>query len=150
MTELNFRRRLSIQSFTIYWTPVLVWMAVIFVGSSLTADSVTEHTRDLSPAFVSSYLRLVAAHMAEYAILAVLAYWAFKTFERLSLRGLWMSVLVFIAMYAVSDEFHQSFTPGRAPSVEDVIFDTLGGVAGLVFAELLSRRLRANRVSSSQ
>jgi VanZ family protein len=125
-------------------------MVVIFAGSSLTADTVTERTRDISPAFISSYLRLVAAHMAEYAILAVLAYWAFQTIESLALRTLWMAVIVFTTLYAISDEVHQAFTPGRAPSVEDVIFDTLGGTVGVIFAEILSRRLRASRASSSR
>jgi VanZ family protein len=141
---------MSIRSFFVYWAPVLVWMAVIFAGSSLTADSVTERTRDLSPAFISSHLRLVAAHMAEYAILAVLAYWAFKTIESLSLRALWLALIAFATLYAISDEVHQAFTPGRAPSVEDVIFDTIGGTVGVIFAEILSRTLRASRASSSR
>ncbi len=149
MTGPRNNRQPSIRSFFIRWVPLLAWMAVIFVGSSLTADSVTERTRDLSAAFISSYVQLILAHIAEFAILAVLANWAFKTIEGLTVRALWILVLVFTTLYAISDEVHQAFTPGRAPSLEDVIFDAVGGVVGLTFVQVLTRRLRAGRVSSN-
>jgi hypothetical protein len=147
--ELNVYRQLLMRSFFIHWTPLLVWIVVIFVGSSLTADSVTERTRELSPAFISSYVRLALAHVAEFAILAVLAYWAFRTIERLSFRALWSIVLVFTTLYAISDEAHQAFTPGRVPSLEDVLFDAIGGVVGITLSEVLARRQRGKRTSSS-
>ena len=33
-------------------------------------------------------------------------------------------------LYAVSDEFHQGFTPGRTPAVSDVLLDGAGAAAG--------------------
>lgn len=39
-------------------------------------------------------------------------------------------VVAFVFLYACSDEFHQSFVPGRGPSFKDVIIDTCGGVTG--------------------
>lgn len=136
------------RSFLIHWTPLLVWMAVIFIASSFTADAVTERTRELGPEFISSYVRLILAHVAEFAILAVLAYWAFRTVERPVPWVLWTSVLVFTTLYGVSDEVHQAFTPGRVPSVEDMIFDAGGGVVGLIFAEVLARSQK-NKPESS-
>lgn len=46
-------------------------------------------------------------------------------------------VTLLVALYGLSDEFHQSFVPGRSPSVADVIADTLGG---FVAAWFLRRR----------
>ena len=35
-------------------------------------------------------------------------------------------------IYAVSDEIHQSFTPGRSPRIADVYIDTLGVILGVL------------------
>lgn len=66
-------------------------------------------------------------HMAGYALLA-LAYWqgfGFKQEKR------WLAWLLAF-LYAMTDEFHQSFVPGRSPSVLDVlVFDNLGALISL-------------------
>lgn len=41
-------------------------------------------------------------------------------------------LVVFCLCFGVSDEFHQSFVPGRSVSGGDVIADTVGGVVALV------------------
>jgi VanZ family protein len=38
------------------------------------------------------------------------------------------------ALYGVSDEFHQSFIPGRFATVEDVVADSLGACFGVILA----------------
>jgi VanZ family protein len=66
-------------------------------------------------------------HSLGYAILGM-AYWRAFAFRD---RNLWLAwFLTFL--YAVSDEFHQSFVPGRHASIWDVlIFDNLGAAIGL-------------------
>ena len=60
------------------------------------------------------------------------------------LRGLggkrhWLAWLMAI-LFALSDEFHQSFVPGRNPSLWDVfLFDNLGALAGLFVFNQFSR-----------
>ena len=39
--------------------------------------------------------------------------------------------LSIVAFYAASDEFHQSYVPGRTGQVSDVFIDTSGGAIGL-------------------
>jgi VanZ family protein len=39
--------------------------------------------------------------------------------------------MALIVIYAVSDEFHQSFTPGREPKLRDVLIDTAGSFLGM-------------------
>jgi VanZ family protein len=41
--------------------------------------------------------------------------------------------LVFILLYAIGDEFHQSFVPSRTASLGDVTIDVLGGICGVVW-----------------
>ena len=41
-----------------------------------------------------------------------------------------LAILVSV-IYGASDEFHQGFTPGREPRVRDVVFDTIGAIAGI-------------------
>ncbi|MEG1807991.1 MAG: VanZ family protein [Cetobacterium sp.] len=45
-----------------------------------------------------------------------------------------IEVVAFVFLYACSDEFHQSFVPGRGPSFKDVFIDTCGGVTGSLLA----------------
>lgn len=46
----------------------------------------------------------------------------------------WMAVLI-VSLFGITDEFHQSFTPGRSVEVADWVADTLGAaVAVLVYA----------------
>lgn len=43
-----------------------------------------------------------------------------------------LEVVGFVMLYAISDEFHQSFIPGRGASFKDVCIDTLGGISGIL------------------
>ncbi len=69
-----------------------------------------------------------AAHLAEYAVLG----WLIQR-ARGDKRAWWQSWLIAI-LYAATDEFHQSFTPGRTPRVTDVMIDAVGAGVGLIMA----------------
>ncbi|MBQ8836205.1 MAG: VanZ family protein [Clostridia bacterium] len=72
------------------------------------------------------------AHFCMYATLG-----AFFTFASLYHKRAWLMhtllPVAFGALYAASDEFHQSFIPGRGPLFTDVILDSCGVLAGTVF-----------------
>lgn len=63
------------------------------------------------------------AHMLEYAILALLAYISFSKYV--------ISIIIVFG-YAMTDEFHQLYIPGRAGQFTDVLIDTTGGLIMLV------------------
>ena len=66
-------------------------------------------------------------HMTGYALLA-LSYWWALGFR----REKWWLAWAFAVLYAATDEFHQSFVPGRHPSIWDVlVFDNLGALISL-------------------
>ncbi|MEA3546467.1 MAG: VanZ family protein [Thermodesulfobacteriota bacterium] len=73
-------------------------------------------------------------HAIAYGVLAASTLFAvlppgrrvFRSRSRLMLTGL--GVVLFCLFYGISDEFHQSFIPGRESSLLDVAADTAGAV----------------------
>jgi VanZ family protein len=92
-----------------------------------------------------------AAHVTEYALLALLLYRALRrTLERSpetwcrQCAGWAFGITV---LYAASDEWHQSFVPSRDGSIHDVIIDGAGAALGLAlwYGWLLWRQARELR-----
>ena len=105
------------------WLPALAVMVIIFSFSSL-PDKVLPH---FGPPDV---IVKKASHMVGYGLLA-LAYWYALRYEK---RRWWMAISLAI-LYAMTDEFHQSFVSGRHPSWVDVlVFDGGGAAIGLILA----------------
>lgn len=72
------------------------------------------------------------AHFTEYACMGVLVYTLWSQWMK---RGkiLYLLTIVWVALSAAADEFHQLFVPGRSGSLADVCLDTCGGAAGMLF-----------------
>ncbi len=83
-----------------------------------------------------SFLVRKSAHMAEFAVLAMLALFWLSSFPMTYRRRCILAVLI-SACYAATDEFHQLFVPGRSGEVRDVLVDTAGAVIGILFLSLL-------------
>ncbi len=118
----------------IAWLPVLAWMALIFYLSAQGSLG----GQKWPPIFQA--LRK-SAHIVEYGTLGVLAARAIvltvrargETLTRtLYLRAWWLGA-AFSTLYALTDEFHQSFVPGRGAHIEDVLIDALSaiGITGI-------------------
>jgi VanZ family protein len=89
-----------------------------------------------------------AGHVSEYALLAGLVWRALRRSrdekpERWTWKTAFHSV-VWAALYAVTDEFHQSFNPNRMGQWQDVVLDTFGAMLGIV-AIWIVWRWRARR-----
>jgi VanZ family protein len=71
-------------------------------------------------------------HWGEYFILSVLFLWALpnETERKWKLRQA-VHTLIFVLLYAIGDEFHQSFVPSRTASVGDVMINAVGGICGI-------------------
>jgi VanZ family protein len=100
------------------WLPVVLWAALIFAFSSVPDLGTGLGGWDL-------VLRKIA-HAAEYAVLGALLARALRSPGVAALAGV---------LYAVSDEVHQAFIPGRLGSPIDVAIDAAGVVAGVVLWE---------------
>lgn len=66
-------------------------------------------------------------HAGAYFIMTAFALRAFRHVI-FALPTLMMTSLVFISLYGISDEWHQSFVPGRDSDIADWLADTVGGV----------------------
>ena len=69
-------------------------------------------------------------HFAEYSILGFLLFRSITSDELLTFHPFYGSLLIGIS-FAILDEFHQNFVPGRHMSLTDVLFDSLGIVFGM-------------------
>jgi VanZ family protein len=113
------------------WGPALIWAAVIFALSSLSSGRV--------PTLPGQTDKLV--HGAVYAILGALC------FRAITMTWTWphrpaVAIATLLALlYGITDEIHQTFTPGRTPDWRDALADMIGGLVGaLVFAAVTAGR----------
>lgn len=132
----------------------LFWMMIIFLYSARDASVSSQDSgywidvviRFFVPGFhqfsreeqaglrdLLSLLIRKAAHMTEFGILGVLLY---QSRESFCFAGI-LSVC-----YAISDEVHQIFVPGRAGRATDVLIDSIGIGIGLLFIFLLKGKKR--------
>lgn len=102
------------------WLPVVAWMTSIFLVSHQPSTGLPDFG-------LADLLVKKAAHFLAYAFLAWLvqrAWWPGA--------GSWLGALVITAVYALSDEFHQTYVPGRLGSLADIFIDVSGALSALL------------------
>lgn len=112
------------------WTPPILWVALILVGTSW--PSIKIPSPDLALDKV--------AHFGAYAILAGLSLRATLTPQ--NVRTI-VAVVCAVSLLGAVDEWHQSFIPGRSMSFLDWCADTIGALTGVLavrFVPLLTPR----------
>lgn len=119
------------------WGPAAAWAAVLFLLSSLPGSG--------RPPLLFAREDLVA-HALLYAVLGGALAWGRSRSARPPAP--WLLVAVGVA-WAASDEWHQSFVPGRDPSWSDLAADTVGLLAGYWLSSWVLRRLGERRHSCS-
>lgn len=114
------------------WGPVVAWMIGIFLASAQPKLPLQDDVPDF------------ASHAAAYLVLGVLWCRALARGAEATLRTA-LAAVVACAVYGATDEWHQSFVPGRHAEARDVRNDALGGAAGaLAYVGVqASRRRRA-------
>lgn len=104
----------------IRYAPAILWMCFIFYLSSGPTTAITGTS-------VQRFLILKSFHLIEYAILFIL----------LNFAGISPKKSILIAyLYALSDEFHQSFVPGRTGLFRDTFIDLLGIILAYIIIVL--------------
>jgi len=106
------------------WGPAFLIMAAIFAFSSIPSVEM--------PNFgVLDFLVKKGAHALGYGLLALAYLWGLKgKGGEIESRHLYIA-WVLATMYSATDEFHQSFVPGRHPAITDVMIDSLGAILAL-------------------
>jgi VanZ family protein len=150
------------------WWPIPIWMSVIFlastdIGSAAHTGSIVMWVlRTISGGRMTlatmeeiHFLTRKSAHLTEYAIFGALLWRALAARADFSGRRLaWASAaaLLIAALYACTDEYHQSFVGSRTASLRDVAIDTVGAavsiaVCGAWQAPRLSRLRQLRRLA---
>jgi VanZ family protein len=146
----------SMPSFLKCWLPPLTWMAIIFAasGDSMSSERTSRFLvpfllwlePGISPEaiwWIQFFIRK-AAHLIEYAILAMLLWRALYhgTNVQPRLRHLFATVWLAATLMSAADEFRQSFVPSREATWRDVLIDSIGAAFGLLIVSRFTRRKR--------
>ena len=117
------------RSIALRWAAVIAWMGVIFFLSS----------RPDLPNFAPGLpgFEEIGGHLIAYGVLAALLWWALRG-TGVRYPATW--ALVLAVSYGATDEFHQSFVPGRDMSLSDLMVDLIGASATLLIVTLLHAR----------
>lgn len=115
-------------------TLVLILMGIIFVFSacdasisSMQSQMILDLIKDYIP--INTFILRKSAHFILYFILGTIVYLASKSYK--------VSFIVF-SLYAIFDEVHQYFVPGRSCELRDVMIDISGGILALVIIKILN------------
>lgn len=154
----------------IFYVLVIIWMVVIFSFSAKNADESTEESNKVGMwvggivhsdfetwseeeqlVFAEKWDHPIrkCAHMTEYAILGFFLFGAYVT-DKEKWRKCAIYAFLTAVLYAVTDEMHQYFVPGRACMVTDVGFDSVGAFVGcmisvFLFVKMLNWKVRTSR-----
>jgi VanZ family protein len=107
------------------WVPAIAWMALIFFLSSRSA---LPGPTGVAPNFLWHKI----GHLTVYSILYFLMYRAVNFPIMKKSKKNWILPMVLTVLYAATDEFHQSFVPGRTPAFHDIGYDALGASIALL------------------
>ncbi|HEX3249234.1 MAG TPA: VanZ family protein [Pyrinomonadaceae bacterium] len=132
------------------YLPLVLWLAFISFASSDSFNA-GNTSRIIGPLVLwlfpntsaetlatIHFITRKVAHFTEYAILGFLAARAFRPYQR------WFLIsAVLIVVYALLDEYHQSFVPSRTASIFDSLIDVAGGISALIF--ISRKRAKAQR-----
>ena len=123
---------MTVSRFVHYWLPIIAYCTAIFVQSSFP-------TTEQLPAwpFLDKIL-----HVTAYALLGFLAFRALATGRLANNLNLALFIsAIFAGVYGLSDEWHQSFVPGRSPETADALADLIGGIIGAGLGWLRFKRI---------
>jgi VanZ family protein len=152
--------RISIWS----WGPVVAAMLIMFIASAqpkyalpLDSEPVRVYFSGIMPVFPGLWEVLVkkSAHVIAYGILALLLMRGVLEWRLLLKRPIATGYAASLAVagtvgYALIDEFHQSFVPGRHASGLDIGLDFIGAVVFVVLAHYAAQRGLSHRPAPIQ
>ena len=145
---------------------IILWMAFIF---SMSAKNATQSsnisggfTYDVLNTFFSNFrgldksiqdnivedLQFVVrkgAHFSAYAVLGGLCFVECSYFKGVNFKNRFITAFLVSVLYAISDEIHQYFVPGRACEFRDMVIDSCGvlfGITVVVIFNIIKNKLK--------
>jgi len=105
-----------------FWTPVFLWMGMIFYSSSISGDQMPRvDIPNIDKLF----------HFIEYLVLGFLLARAFvHSSANPNRKYIFIAAILISLLYGASDEFHQRFVSDRSCDIIDLAFDFSGSILG--------------------
>jgi VanZ family protein len=115
----------------IYWLPAICYMGLIFFLSSLPSQEIKIDEE------IPDYI----LHIIEYLLLCIFLLLGYTkgVKENFTKRAYLITVIISI-IYALSDEFHQSFVPTRDANIRDIVADIIGSFLAIGIIYLFMQR----------
>lgn len=133
------------------WMLAFLWMLIIFFLSAQSGDESGSLSTSLfkplfdmlvpmgMPADILSLIIRKTAHYTVYLILGILVYRAIDTYAIERSQKVYLAMLLCIG-YAISDEIHQIFVPGRAGTLLDVLIDSMGSATSIAYIYIKGKK----------
>ena len=106
------------------WVPVLLWCSIIYILSN---------QRHLTLNLPNEFILRKTAHITEYAILTFLLFRALYNwpkeigYSHLHTKTNCIALsIILVLLFAISDEYHQTFVIGRNGNPYDIMIDSIG------------------------
>jgi VanZ family protein len=113
----------------IRWLPSIAMMGAIFFLSSLPSSRIPDYGS-------LDFLIKKGGHAIGFGLLGLSYYFALP--RRLSRVYRGMTAFLMVVLFALSDEYHQSFVQGRTSSLRDVFIDSLGALGAITLGAIYS------------
>ena len=129
------------------WALVVIWMVLIFYLSHQPATESNKLSTNITEKIVEVVEKVIPsnkfdirrfnhiirknAHFFAYLVLGILVSNGISAGSKSGSKIVVIAILICV-LYAISDEFHQLFVPGRGGQVRDVIIDSAGSIVGIL------------------
>jgi VanZ family protein len=116
------------------WLPAVAWAGLIFFLSAQPDET-------LEKLGLQGQLLSIGGHLVVYFVLMVLLVVALRLSSNLPSRQVYILSFLIVALYGLSDEYHQSFVPGRTATIADWFVDLIGAaIAWIILLRLKHHR----------
>jgi len=136
------------------WTLIILWMAIIFFFSHQPATESSELSTGITEKIAVIIQEIIpetkpnqvnlnfiirkGAHFGIYLVLGILVANGLYNGNKSKLNITILALLICV-LYAISDELHQVFVPGRSGEVRDVLIDSAGSLVGILLINVIRK-----------
>ncbi len=129
------------------WLLVILWMLLIFYLSHQPVEKSNSLSKDITKVIIETVEKIAPnkefnlsrlnhivrknAHFLAYLVLGVLLLHGLKKNKIIGNKAILIAISISV-IFAISDEVHQLFVPGRGGQIKDVIIDSAGALVGII------------------
>jgi hypothetical protein len=126
--KIKIQKVISLRHFQKYekYASLIIWVSIIYYLSS-------QGLEFIGPSNIWEFILRKIFHAFEFAVLALLI---FRILHQTEKRHIYWDIawtFIFTVLYAISDEYHQTFTIGRFGTIRDVSIDSFGALVSVWF-----------------